>query len=170
MKRFTKILVPTDFSDACAAALRVATCLARDQQARLVLLHVVAPVAPLSEGGDRVELRRAEHCEQEQKTYQEEMWTKLERLEVPAPQQMIERVVVEGGVVAEIVRAARTRACDLIVMGTHGWTADARKLLGSVAEAVVQEAPCAVVTVKAAPPAANEGDDVTVGTAVVGWR
>ncbi len=37
---------------------------------------------------------------------------------------------------------------DLIVMGTHGRTALARLLLGSVAEAVLRKAPCPVLTVR----------------------
>jgi nucleotide-binding universal stress UspA family protein len=37
---------------------------------------------------------------------------------------------------------------DMIVMGTHGRTGLAHVLIGSVAERVVREAPCPVLTVK----------------------
>jgi len=60
MKRIKTILHPTDFSQPCAAALEIACSLARDHHAQLLLLHVVPPVAPLSEGGNQLALRRAE--------------------------------------------------------------------------------------------------------------
>jgi nucleotide-binding universal stress UspA family protein len=47
-----------------------------------------------------------------------------------------------------IVRYARDRNIDLIVMGTHGRGALAHAVLGSVAEMVVRNAPCPVLTVR----------------------
>ena len=44
---------------------------------------------------------------------------------------------------------------DLIVMATHGRKGVRRLVLGSVAERVIREAPCAVLTVK--PKAARSG-------------
>jgi nucleotide-binding universal stress UspA family protein len=49
----------------------------------------------------------------------------------------------------EIRAAAERYRADLIVMGTHGRTGLAHAVLGSVAERVVQHAPCPVLTVKA---------------------
>ena len=48
---------------------------------------------------------------------------------------------------AQIVVHAAAEDADLIVMGTHGRTGAARFLLGSVAERVVREAGCPVLTV-----------------------
>ena len=39
---------------------------------------------------------------------------------------------------------------DLIVMGTHGRTGLSHVVMGSIAERVVQKAPCAVLTVREA--------------------
>jgi len=158
MKLTKTILHPTDFSRPCAAALETACSLAREHQARLLLLHVVPQVAPMHEGGDRLALRRAECQEQDQKSYQEEMRGKLQQLSLPALPVPTERLLVEGGVVREILRAAADRSCDVIVMGTHGRTGEARQIPGSVAEAVLQQALCPVVMVKAplAVPAACE--------------
>jgi len=147
MKRIKTILHPTDFSEPCAAALEITCALARDHHARLLLLHVVPRVAPLSEG-DRLALRRAECQEQDQKSYQEDMRGKLQQLSLPTLHVPAERLLLEGGVVQEILRAAEDHSCDVIVMGTHGWTGDARQILGSVAEEVMQQAPCPVVMVK----------------------
>ena len=58
-------------------------------------------------------------------------------------------VLVDAGVAAEqIVRLARARRADLIVMGTHGRTGFTRALLGSVAARVVALAACPVLTVR----------------------
>jgi nucleotide-binding universal stress UspA family protein len=58
-------------------------------------------------------------------------------------------VVVDSGVPArEIVRLARSRRADLIVMGTHGRTGLTRALLGSVAARVLATAACPVLTVR----------------------
>lgn len=165
MKRIKNILHPTDFSRPCASALEIACSLARDHDARLLLLHVVPRVAPI-EGGDRLALRRAERQEQEQKSYQEDMRGKLQQLPLPGLHVPTERLLVEGAVIPEILRAAQDRSCDAIVMGTHGWTGEARQLLGSVAEAVMQQAPCPVVMVKsplAVPEAAGEVTPEEVG-------
>lgn len=54
---------------------------------------------------------------------------------------------------------AQERQCDLIVIGTHGRTGITRLLMGSVAEQVVRNATCPVLTVKTAShmaPVANQ--------------
>ena len=48
----------------------------------------------------------------------------------------------------QIVRAAKGKRADLIVIGTHGRKGFSRFFLGSVAERVVQLAPCPVLTVR----------------------
>ena len=57
---------------------------------------------------------------------------------------------VRIGFAADTIRTvAHERDGELIVMGTHGRTGLAHLLLGSVAEGVVREAPCPVLTVRA---------------------
>lgn len=60
----------------------------------------------------------------------------------------VESQVMEGDPVDMILRAAQETHSDVIVMGTHGRTALARLLLGSVAEMVLRKAPCPVLTAK----------------------
>jgi nucleotide-binding universal stress UspA family protein len=55
--------------------------------------------------------------------------------------------MVEGLPATEIVQRAREIGADLIVIGTHGRRGIAHVVLGSVAERVVQHAPCPVLTV-----------------------
>ena len=59
------------------------------------------------------------------------------------------RAVVKVGVAwEEIVRLAAEEHADMIVMGTQGRTGLDRLLLGSVAERVIRQAPCPVLTVR----------------------
>lgn len=59
-----------------------------------------------------------------------------------------ETIVRMGGKPHEfIVREAKERAIDLIVMGTHGRTGIKRILMGSVAQSVIGHAPCPVLVV-----------------------
>jgi nucleotide-binding universal stress UspA family protein len=78
----------------------------------------------------------------------EECWARFRRREPENPRVPVECLLGEGSPAEAILRAARERQCDLIVMGTHGRTALGRALMGSVAEEVVRKAPCPVLTVK----------------------
>ncbi len=53
-----------------------------------------------------------------------------------------------GDAVDAIVGYARDHAIDLIVIATHGRTGLGHVLLGSVAERIVREAPCPVLTIR----------------------
>lgn len=149
MRPFNKtILHPTDFSAHSEKALALAATIARDQCARLVLLHAVPIEVPPTGLPRTVALERAEHCSGDLEAYRHEMREKLRRLDVPAVSGPVERIVAEGEPAATILRAAETIGCDLIVMGTHGHGAEFRRLMGSVAEEVSQNAPCPVLTVR----------------------
>ena len=150
------ILHPTDFSEPSAAALQVACSLARDHNARLVLLHVasmtdvyggVMPYAPIDPG-----------------SYLQDLERRLGQIQVPravppvaqgAPESpvVVERQLREGDAAAEILQTAEDVGADLIVMGTHGRSGLGRVLLGSVAAAVLRGARCPVLTVKSPAPA-----------------
>lgn len=153
------ILHPTDFSPLSHCALETACALARATGARLLVLHVVPLVPPATgPGGD--DLRRAERVEYDVRAYREEMADHLRGLTSPDPSVPLERILKEGGVATEIIRTAQEYACDLIVMGTHGRTGEMKWLMGSVAEAVLRQAPCRVLTVRASLAAEPAGRSV----------
>lgn len=133
------ILHPTDFSEHSEFAFRVACALARDYNARLVLLNVTPPPMVIYAGGP---------VPPDPWPSIEEATAKLRELETHAGHVRVESQVMEGDPVDMILRAAEETHSDLIVMGTHGRTALARLLLGSVAEMVLRKAPCPVLTVK----------------------
>jgi nucleotide-binding universal stress UspA family protein len=66
----------------------------------------------------------------------------------------VEELIVHGEAASEIVRVARDRKVDLIIVSSHGRTGLGRILFGSTAEAVVRHAPCPVLVVK--PPQEEE--------------
>lgn len=139
------ILHPTDFSRHAENALWVARSLAREHAARLVLLHVV----PYQEVPGAVP---------EMLVYTDLGRDSLEdlrqRVEGKDLKQPVETHLTRGDAVSEILEAASKLQCDLIVMGSHGRTALGRLLLGSVAEGIVREAPCPVLTIKTPLPSA----------------
>ena len=59
-------------------------------------------------------------------------------------------LVGRGDAAAEIVRMATAEQSDLIVLATHGWTGWRHVVFGSVAEKVLREAPCPVLSVRTA--------------------
>jgi nucleotide-binding universal stress UspA family protein len=134
------ILHPTDFSEQSTYAFRLACALARDHNARLIVLHVAtAPVVAYGEGVLPVDLD----------LYAQEAAAKLDKVQPPDLQVQVEhRLLVEAEPVSEILRQAAEEPCDLIVVGTHGRTGFRRVLMGSVAEQVVRKATCPVLTVK----------------------
>jgi nucleotide-binding universal stress UspA family protein len=133
------ILHPTDFSEHSELAFRLACALARDYDARLVLLHVAAPPMVVYAGGP---------VPPDPWPSLEEARAKLHELETHAGHVRVESQAMEGDPVDMILRAAEETHSDLIVLGTHGRTALARLLLGSVAESVLRTAPCPVLTVR----------------------
>lgn len=60
---------------------------------------------------------------------------------------MVETIVRDGDPRTVIVDEAKSWSADLIVIGSHGYTGLKRLLLGSVAQAVVDHAPCPVEVV-----------------------
>jgi universal stress protein A len=137
-----RILFPFDFSDVGREALPLAISLARDSGAVLSVVYVhERPVELLSEEGIPV-------------TGQEMDPTALTnqlREAIPAdPGATCEYHVLSGSPASEIVRFAKQTNADLIVMSTHGRRGLSHLLMGSVAEAVVRNAPCPVLTHRAA--------------------
>ena len=145
-----KIVHPTDFSQCAEQARGLAVQLARALGAELLLLHV-AVEAPLFREGF-LGTRELERVFEEQRE-----WTRkaLEERAAECRGQGVATLAraVTGAPHHEIVETAKREGAAFIVMGTHGRGPLERFLLGSVADRVVRTAPCAVVTMRAAPDA-----------------
>lgn len=139
------ILFPTDFSDFSLHALDYAVSFSLEYGSRIVLLHVVdifltdpayfAPYAPDRKDFEDFEKRAKERLEE------------IAGAKVPAGVP-VEAVVTQGRAFAEIVRMARERKADLIVIATHGRSGLSHAMFGSTAEKVIRKAPCPVLSVK----------------------
>jgi len=139
------ILVPIDFSDNARAVMEWAAHLAGEQQSQLVLFHAYhLPV-------EFQQLEGAYLPPDFWANVKAEAQQSLARFEaeVQGRSLEVESVVREGYAATAIVDEAIEVSADLIVIGTHGLSGLKHMLLGSIAERVVQKAPCPVLTVKA---------------------
>jgi nucleotide-binding universal stress UspA family protein len=131
------ILFPTDFSHCGDAALEMATSLALDSGAKLLIVHAEEPLAAY--GGGEFYAPMPDSTD--------ELLALLKRVVPTDPQVKYEHRLISGEPAHAIVRLADQEHVDMIVLGTHGRTGLTRLLMGSVAEWVVRHATCPVITV-----------------------
>ena len=144
---FAKILCPTDFSAPSLEALDWACALTRHFGGELLLLHVVTPIpAVASAPGGAVTVETASYQQQLVDEADRELW-QLRKDRVPDEVRSAYHVAV-GSPAQAIARTATQREMDLIVIATHGHTGWRRFVAGSVAERVVREADCPVLTLQ----------------------
>jgi universal stress protein A len=143
--KLERILVPIDFSDCSQKALQYALPLAREHGAAIALVYVVPP--PEGVSAYAAAAMDFDELEASLKTAAEKELQKLARHKMLS-QVATTSVVRVGSPAREIVEAARKLPADLIVISTHGRTGLNHVLLGSVAEHVVQRAPCPVLVVR----------------------
>jgi nucleotide-binding universal stress UspA family protein len=130
------ILFPTDFSTASDAALVHAESLARQMNARLLIVHVEEP--PLAYGGGELYYGLPEPSS-------ERILKMLEDVKPSDPSVPYTHRLTMGDPAGEVVRIAEDEGAEMIIIGTHGRTGMTRLLMGSVAEAIVRRAPCPVL-------------------------
>jgi nucleotide-binding universal stress UspA family protein len=147
------MLVATDFSDASAPATTYAFCLARALNARLYIVHVVPEDDVRVTKAIRAYLQSEVTPEILVDALYNEAAKRLATLveKAHATELVHERLIITGDPAAEIIRCAVAKQVQLIVIGTHGRRGVTRFLLGSVAERLLREAPCAVLVVPATP-------------------
>jgi nucleotide-binding universal stress UspA family protein len=147
-----RVLVATDFSDPSLPAVAAAGEEARRTGARVTILNSIdlGPALPESASmsfgapsfGFSPEVR-----EDLRKTVDAMLANALSHNHIDG-----DRQVAYGPAAAAILRAAEQLPAELVVVGTIGRTGLPRLLLGSVAEAVVRSAPCAVLVVRLSAP------------------
>ena len=140
------LLVPLDFSATSGNLLQAAASLAKSLGARLVVLHVLQPIAPI---GDPMMMPDLAQVTSMQKSAEEDARAQLKRACEKAAELgvVVEPELRDGPASAVILERARALPADLVVMGSHGHTALYDLLLGSTSHAVLKKAPCPVVIV-----------------------
>ena len=146
MMQMHTVLYTTDFCDSSRSAFPLAYSLARDHNARLIVLHVLP--AGTYEILNLAQLGQGESAQQ----FEDDVRHDLQRIQPPDDRVPMEYKLAKGDPAASIVKVAEETACDLIVLGTHGRTGLRRVLMGSVAEHVMRSALCPVLVVKASVP------------------
>jgi nucleotide-binding universal stress UspA family protein len=142
----SSILAPSDFSTHSERAVQYACQLAERLNTPLHLLHVLSEIVPA--GPDP--LLMPVMPPQFYKENEDRALATLGRLPDPSwgkPQTVI-RAVRWGSPVDSIVSYAIDHRVGMIVIATHGRTGLSHVLLGSVAEHIVREAPCPVLTIR----------------------
>jgi nucleotide-binding universal stress UspA family protein len=149
MRRFSRILACTDFSEVGNRAVEMAFGLAHGSTTCVLLVHVLDPPAVLNPmyanlvstpgwAPEQLEVARTRTARA------------LEALAPAGARDLgigIETRTPHGHPADEVLRLAEEERVDVVVMGTHGRTGLERFLLGSVTERVVRMATCAVMVV-----------------------
>lgn len=140
MPEWRKICCAIDFSEPSRLALDTAADLAGRWKAELWIVYVARPAAGgvlLSPPGHQTHVVRAG----------EELsaWTRDAQQRAGGLAMSVE---LAGEPAEEIARFAREFGCDLIVLGTRAHKGLRRATLGSVAEAIVRDAPCPVLVAR----------------------
>jgi nucleotide-binding universal stress UspA family protein len=143
---YGRILVSVDDSEVSARALNEAVQLARDQHARLNVVHVVDTLA-IYLGAD--ENRGAQRAERAWRTEGRALLDRCRQRAIEAGVEAETTLLVpEGeGVCAAIVAICERWHADLIVTGTHGRCGIQRLLMGSVAGGIECMSPVAVLVI-----------------------
>lgn len=150
------VLFPTDFSPAGDAAIPFASEIAKRFGAKLHVLHVRPPVVnPMTEPATWPVLENAARAEAEAQRH---------AMLAAFPGLKPEVTIAEGDFWQNLKTAIEKDKIELIVLGTRGRSGAAKFFLGSKAEEIFREAPCAVLTVgpnvRSAPPRGGEFTEI----------
>jgi len=147
---FRTILVPTDFSDVSADALRTANLLREHcGHGKVVVMYANWFEAPPYFTSGRLDELQKEF--RESLHLAEESLGAFVRSTLGGIPDSVNVRVIEALPADGIRRLAALEKPDLIVMGTHGRSGLNRWMLGSVAERVLRESTVPVLTVRSAP-------------------
>jgi universal stress protein A len=149
MVNFENVLVPTDFSEFSKYALDYAITIARTFEAKITLIHVtpereidlIRQISPYLEPGKLEDLLKQRESEDRK------------QLDGFIPPELKKGIAVEtihkvGIPFVEIIRTAKEKRVDLIVMASHGRSGLSHILFGSVAEKVVRKSTCPVLSIR----------------------
>lgn len=145
MVQVQKILFPIDFSESTEKYIPWVKTLVKQFDATLYLTSVTPDMSNFA-------TFYAPHASI--KGFQKEVQTGAEKKmkefialhfrDVPK----IETRVLTGRPADRVIELAKQEKIDLIIMGTHGRTGLERTIFGSVADKVVKNAPCPVLTIR----------------------
>jgi len=137
------VLVPIDFSESSQQAITAAVELREKHPAQLTLLNVIEPMVPYTADIGIFPLNQEVEREEAVKKRLREVADAI------SPGIPVNIVCLHGKPWRVICDWAADNNADLIVIPTHGYSGLLHMWMGSVAERVVQKAPCPVLVVRA---------------------
>jgi nucleotide-binding universal stress UspA family protein len=140
------MMAPTDFSAHSEKAVRYACGLAERLESELHLVHVLSEFLPAGPDPLLMPVVPPEYYRENEVRAKEMLGRRLDPAWGVPP--AVITAVRWGSPVESIVSYAIDHRIDLIVIATHGRTGLSHVLLGSVAERIVREAPCPVLTLR----------------------
>jgi len=144
----TRILVPTDFSTDSDKALKQAFDIAKQNNAKVFVLHVIGKHIQQSVDVYSIDYRVVEDMEAQIRTAAEEKLKKqLEKF--PQSQGIEITTIIRNGVAhEEILKEQQDKNIDLIILASLGRTGLSKYLIGNVARFILKEAKCHVLIAK----------------------
>ncbi len=145
------LLVPLDFSETTDTVIQQAVELAGLLPAKIILLHIVEPVATYVPVGGSMDVIAAAPPMIDMDAETNSQAQRLEELSAPlrAKGIEVEPVWLVGMAVDDIVEQAELRKADFIVMGSHGHGALYHLFSGSVVNGVLQHTKVPVLVIPA---------------------
>jgi acetoin utilization protein AcuB len=140
---YRRILCPVDFDDNSMQALDTAANLARESNGTVFVLHVVPMILAPTAMPVYVDLYKGQ-----------EETARAKLLEIAHKRLAglkFELLTHTGEPAGTILNAEKKTSADVVVMATHGRRGFKRFFLGSIAEVVLRESACPVLTVRCTP-------------------
>jgi nucleotide-binding universal stress UspA family protein len=145
-----KILLATDGSSFSQAAVRELLHRPWPANTEVRVISVAHPSPLLQDPLLIVAACHYDSLREERKRAEQDTAAAAGEITKQSPELQVTTEILEGPPKKRIVEEAERWHADLILMGSHGRGAVERFLLGSVAQAVVQHAPCSVEVVRSA--------------------
>jgi len=144
MPKIKKILFPVDFTFSTDKILPYVREMAQTFDAKLYIIHVVRSAeefAGFDMGAAWYSSLERDLMKGAEKSMKRLAAEKLDDLGE------VDTHIAVGDVVDEIINYVKKQGIDMIIIGTHGRKGLEKVMFGSVAEGVIKEAPCPVLTI-----------------------
>lgn len=141
---YESIVAPVDLTNCSRASLRMAVDIARDEGARLHVLHVYA--SPSSNTGVFSSMFGAERSTELREERRREFESFVDEMDFEGVD--VETTFETGTPHRQIVELVEETDAGLAVLGTHGRRGLDRMVLGSTASKVLRQMPCSIMTVR----------------------
>lgn len=145
-----KLLVPVDFSADMNASMRYGLCLAGDLHCKLFFFHCSSTLIPTRGTQDAYRAAVREDIEKKEKDLMSKLTDIRKRMDLTQAMVEVEIVVVHGNdIAANLLRTAREKVVDLVVMSTHSASGLKKMFFGTITVKTIVKSPVPVLAIPA---------------------